>query len=242
MRKYLVLFIAALMMAAACTDSGGDAADGDSDKSENGSEQSDNGSDQSGGSNGGDFCELADAVENAPDLDMAWSPDELERQMGSLLDTMHAALDVVPDQIADAVALMVGATESMVGAMEDAGWSILDVDNSVFAEANTPELEAARAELYDYLRDECGLDIEEPDDTLGDEADDDGPDLDMDGTLRDSIVQSMMAGGLSEADANCYVDKAIERDVLDASDQSAVLQLFSDCGIDPATLGQPPTG
>ncbi|MDG2218407.1 MAG: hypothetical protein P8L46_10235 [Acidimicrobiales bacterium] len=157
---------------------------------------------------------------------------------------------------ADLEVIQVGQIEiaSMLRAVD---WDVFALDFAAVEELNDePVMNAASDRLDMYGATECGIspdDDDDDDDAAGDE--DFGSDPDMlammlnNPAMRDLMVEEMVSdSGLTEDQANCYLDGLIESGVLEALEgdvgedmemeqMMAMFEIFDDCGIDPNTFG-----
>ena len=96
-----------------------------------------------GGGGGGDsaFCDQARALEEAEEFD----PSN-EEAFEDAIDQARDALESAPDEIQDDVQVLLDALEAF--------------ESGDFESIDTDELEQAGQNLDEYLRDQCGIDVE----------------------------------------------------------------------------------
>ena len=184
-------------------------------------------------------------------------PAEVEAFFDNQLALLTEAIASVPSAEikADLEVIQVGQIEiaSMLRAVD---WDVFALDFAAVEELNDePVMNAASDRLDMYGATECGIspDDDDDDDAAGDE--DFGSDPDMlammlnNPAMRDLMVEEMVSdSGLTEDQANCYLDGLIESGVLEALEgdvgedmemeqMMAMFEIFDDCGIDPNTFG-----
>ena len=169
-------------------------------------------------------------------------PEALEGAYQSMIDLVEDAAESAPEEVKADIELTVERSKVIFGALSDADFNILDVDQAVFED---PEAEAASERIEAY-NEQCGIadddvtdDGDATDDTGADS--DDGDTLTGEGTIRDELLRQFTAMGMSEDQANCLVDNLDMEEVAasGADNPSMFLDLFETCDINLAELTPP---
>lgn len=134
------------------------------------------GDDDGGGGGGGSassFCDTVEDFKSASDeSDSIFTGTELpdagdvEEIMTNAGDAVEEMMDNAPAEIADDVEMMGDATKRMIDAFEAADWDLMavatDEDFAAIAEElDSEELTAASDRISAYVKDECGIDLDE---------------------------------------------------------------------------------
>ena len=145
MKKLLIVLAAASLLVGACSS--------DDDSSDGGG--------GSGEQAGGDWCELAQRVEDLDaQLDEAQSSEEIEEVFPAFLAALEQAAEVAPEEIADDVDLTVATFTTLNDELEAVEFNVMALDEEVIEELDTPEQEAATDAIEAYNLAECGIDPE----------------------------------------------------------------------------------
>lgn len=186
------------------------------------------------------FCEAAGAVDESMDtIGIGMSPEELEISLNRSLEQMDMAIDYAPDDIRSAVETSAEAVGLMAGAIEDAGYDMLDVDLATVNKLDSdPKYQQADDELSAYLFDECGIGSDPALDAAVDDLDDgDGTEL-VDGSVRDQLVAELTTVGFTQEEAACLSQLPDLLEVMTSTDTTGILAAFADCDIPPERLVQ----
>lgn len=175
------------------------------------------------------WCDAAREVEEASDavdtVDFA-DPIALERAMSDLVELTESALDVAP---ADLVADVRTTLDGMIAFRDELAavdYEFLEADLAVLADPDgTLEAAGDRIEQYNFA--ECGIALDEPDES------DEDPTFDPDaGTLRDQIIATLVATGLTVEEAECLFAEIDFADRSQTEDRELIAAAFEACGID----------
>ena len=253
--RLLAAALALTVLASAC---GADAdADADAD-----TESADD--DDGVASSGRAFCDIAREQDARSDSFDPFSSDpvEVEAFFDNQLALLTDAIATVPNgEIKADLETIQTVQIEMASMLKAVDWDIFAVDFAVVEELNNqPEMNAASDRLDIYSETECGIrpdddDDEDAADGFGDDDEDFGDDPDMlammlsNPAMRALMVKEMVSdSGVTEDQANCYLDGLIESGVLEAlegdmgedmdpAQMMGMLEIFNDCGIDPNTFG-----
>jgi hypothetical protein len=192
-----------------------------------------------GGGDGGSaeaWCDLAREVEDAPDPfggDETPSPETMKAAFTDLLDVFERAEKAAPDEIKDDVTTSLNAFREFNDALAAADYNFLDIDlSSIQQVMNDAEAAGDRIEAYNAR--ECGIEPSTSDSVADDSSDGTLPQ----GSVRDLIMQQFIELGLTEEQATCVADNVDETAFGgDEIDPSQMMDLFSQCGVDPTQLG-----
>lgn len=184
------------------------------------------------------WCDLMDEANEGDAIFegiAAASPAEVEEGMNRIEEILPMVSSAAPDEIKDDVDFFVDYTEQLVSALEDANYSLIDVDLSFIGD-DQQRLDEVNANIDAFSERECGQPFGSADDDAdtGDTGDT-GDDGDFDpaaGTIREQLVQQFVAIGLTPDEANCLADNAdFSDEAVLAGDEAAVLALFEACNI-----------
>lgn len=192
-----------------------------------------------------DWCRFATEIGSTEDeLDAEefdfTDPDALRETYGRFRDQIEGARDAVPDEIEDDFALVAESFVAFDDALAAVDYNFLALDQTVLAEFDTAELAEASNNIDLYNEQVCGIPADSLQEIPTDDGSTDGGATDEPlptGTVLDSIVAALVSIGLTEEQATCLVD-ALGPDALAGDPASpAYLDAFTECDIDPATLG-----
>jgi hypothetical protein len=260
MKKLLIGLLALALTAAACGGGDDDSASPFSSGDDGASDQApadDGGSSDDGGSfsgsSGSDWCSLAQEVEEESFLagdanPFAGDASSIEDAFKTTLDFADEAEDRAPDEIADDVSTLFDGLRQLDDALSEVDYNFLALDASALSSLEDPAFQEASDNIQRYNFEVCGVgdgatdDSPSDDGSLDDDSSDDSGlgDLPADGSIGDAIAQSLQQSlGLSESEAQCLVDN-LDIESFDAAnpDVSQLFGIFSECGIDLASLGQ----
>jgi hypothetical protein len=195
--------------------------------------------DGDGGSSAEEWCTLARDLESSDDIfgdDETPTPEALKASFTELLDVLERAEKAAPDEIKDDVEASLGAFRQFSDVLADADYNFLDVDLASI-EAISVEAEAAGDRITEYNERECGIVSE--DTTTGDTSSGGETDASLpQGSVRDVIMQQFEDMGMTQEQAACVADNIDEAAFSGGDiDPTEVLSVYTDCGVDPATLG-----
>lgn len=188
------------------------------------------------------WCDIAEKINDAEaeqeDLDFS-DPDALEQALDDFRAQIKAAAKVAPDEIKDAVEESADTFEEGYQLFADADFDINGIDPAALDEIDSAE---ADAEIEAYNEKECGIDSSSSDSGSTDtEATDDTAapgdtvgEIDGLGSLNDLYARL----GLTEEETSCLQEHVAELAAVDQNDTTAMLGVFSDCGIDIARLAE----
>lgn len=188
-----------------------------------------------------DWCTAAKAVEDSADLlDAAdfTDPIAVEEGITQILAVITAAQRVAPAEIANDVEQVIAGFSTVASELEAVNWVFLDLDLSVIDVLDGPmSLSNYNIELYGF--NECGIGTDpgpppvilddgtvEGEDTLGDDED-----FQLEGTIREQVVASLIEAGFTESEATCITGEIDLANPAALEDPAAMLAIFSDCGI-----------
>ena len=241
MKKLLVLFAVLALFAAAC--GGGD--DDDSGSDDGGSDET--ASEDSGGGDtlsADEWCNFNDEVENlnlfGDDADFT----SMEDSIGAFLEIVDEVEDIAPEEIKDDIAVMGEFMADFDEALSEVDYDFFSLTESQLAALDDPAVEEASENISQYAVDNCDVpagdtdpsdepQVEEPPEE--DAGDDPVDELDptSDDTLREVLVSSFMQSGMTEEQANCFLDKVdLEELASGTFDPLEFLDYYDQCGID----------
>jgi hypothetical protein len=257
MKQLVVLMMSLALFGAACSNGdGGITVAGDDGSSDTDSSEASSDSESGGGdSDSGDWCVDALSFDEATDvLDSAEIPtaDELRAALESVEGRLDEIAASAPNAIKDDVETSFEGMRLLFDALADADYDFLSMDLAALDEIDDPKYEEAAENIEAYLEDVCGRAPDEPSDSGDDTSADDGAgddtgfldddsgnvDLPTDGTVRDAIVEGLVASGFSESEASCLAETLSAEILANADDPSVMFDAFDTCGIDLARLGE----
>lgn len=176
-------------------------------------------------------------------------PDSAREAFEEFNEILDDASDAAPDEISDDFETLRDGFREFEDAFADADYNFMDLDMSVF-EGLEAEMDEASDAIDQFNEEECGIESDGDDtdttEATGGEGDDDATDdtgFDVgDGTIREQMVEQFVASGFTEEEANCIADNL---DIAAGGDASAMMDVFSECGIDlerMAELGESMSG
>lgn len=188
-----------------------------------------------------DWCEAANAVDSGTDvLDTAdfTDPVSLEQSFVQALAVVTAAQRLAPPEIAGDVATTVEGFGTLTASLEQVGWSFIDLELNVLDELNAP-IQLASYNIQKYNFEVCGVGTDpglppSPDDFTAPTP----GGVELDGTIRDQAVQGLVQAGFTEEQASCLLDELDINDPAAFNDTTAILNVFTQCGISLDQLGQ----
>lgn len=216
------------------------------------------GGSDSGGS-AADWCDFAAQAEVVDETfdSLGTDPASIEEGLEQVKAIAEDLPDKAPSEIKGAANVLSESALQVVGAFEDADFSLLDADLSFLDDADLAnQVDEANAEIDEYTQRECGrsfgTDDGTDDSSSGDvpvdtadtvEGDDDGDDdggFDPSaGTLREQLVIQFESIGLTNAEATCIADKLDFNDpAVQSGDIAAMLDVFGECNIGLDRLGE----
>jgi hypothetical protein len=239
MKKLLVLAVALVLAASACSNGDGASVSISDDAADSPVESSESGDSVFDGDGGGDWCARAKVFDdsiNVLDSDTPPSPAVIEAAYEEISSQFESIKQGAPPEIADAVATSVEGFQLIFDAFRAADFDFLNVDLATIELLDDPKYTEASDQVEAYLRDTCGIGdpdesstVDEPsvDDSSGDDFE-----LPTDGTVSDIIVESLMSAGFSQGEAECLAN-ALGGDLLASSDDpNLIFQAFEECDID----------
>ena len=222
MRNALLLLVPFVLVVAACGDS-----------------------DESGGGSAESWCPLATDFEAiGDDLDALGpgDPDALRDAFNRGSALLEQAEGAAPAEISDDVSTFVAAFGELDSALRDADFDLFDVDLSALEEAGE-RVDSSQDAIDAYNERECGIEADSDDDTDGsddgdesDDSDDGGFDPSA-GSLREQLVTTFVDQGFSQDEAECSAE-GVDPAVLAEGDESAILGVFDQCGIDLSRIAE----
>ena len=182
-----------------------------------------------------EWCQLARDIEERNDaLDEAQTleREQLEQAYGDFVTALDDVRDDAPDEIREDVEIAADAAQEFFDALQDVDFNILDLDLEGIEEISS-DLETAGNRIAEYNERVCGI----PNDETEDAATDDTT-FDAEGTIREQMVEQLVASGLSDDEAQCVVDNLDLSDpAIAEGDMSAIMDILEDCGVNLSDLG-----
>ncbi len=181
-----------------------------------------------------DWCEAAAIVESdmsaVDEIDFT-DPVALEQAFTQVVAVVSAAQRLAPPEIAADVAQSVQAFTTIIAALEAAEWSFLDLDLSVIDRFDAP-MQLATYNIEKYNFDVCGIGTDPGDPPTADELSPElGDGFELEGSIRDQAVLGFIESGFTEAEANCLLDRLDITDPQAMADTTALLSIFTECGL-----------
>ncbi len=238
MKKLLVLAVALVLAATACSNGDGASLSVGDDEADSSVESGDAGDSIFDG-DGGDWCARAKVFDdsiNVLDSDVPPSPEVIEAAYEEISGQFESIKQGAPSEIADAVATSVEGFQLIFEAFRAADYDFMNVDLATIELLDDPKYTEASAKIEAYLRDTCGIvDPDEPstvDEPPADDSSGDDLELPTDGTVGDIIIESLVSAGFSQGEAECLAN-ALGGDLLASSDDpNLIFQAFEECDID----------
>ncbi|MCO4833632.1 MAG: hypothetical protein KC481_08230 [Acidimicrobiaceae bacterium] len=189
------------------------------------------------------WCEAAAVVDEGVEaLDTLFfgDPVVLERGLTQALAVMTASARLVPNEIADDLDQTIEGFGALVTALEDVNWTFIDLDLGIIEElGGAMEVATYNIEAYNFTECGIGLDPGLPPVIAEDGTTEGSDDLpEFEGTIRDQAVLGLVEAGFTEAEANCLFENLDFTDPAVLEDVTALLEVFTDCGISLDRLAQ----
>ena len=189
------------------------------------------------------WCEAAAVVDEGVEaLDTLFfgDPVVLERGLTQALAVMTASARLVPNEIADDLDQTIEGFGALVTALDDVNWTFVDLDLSIIEELDgAMEVATYNIEAYNFTECGIGLDPGLPPVIAEDGTTEGSDDLpEFEGTIRDQAVLGLVEAGFTEAEANCLFENLDFTDPAVLEDVTALLEVFTDCGISLDRLAQ----
>ena len=189
------------------------------------------------------WCEAAAVVDEGVEaLDTLFfgDPVVLERGLTQALAVMTASARLVPNEIADDLDQTIEGFGALVTALDDVNWTFVDLDLSIIEELDgAMEVATYNIEAYNFTECGIGLDPGLPPVIAEDGTTEGSDDLpEFEGTIRDQAVLGLVEAGFTEAEANCLFENLDFTDPAALEDVTALLEVFTDCGISLDRLAQ----
>ena len=189
------------------------------------------------------WCEAAAVVDEGVEaLDTLFfgDPVVLERGLTQALAVMTASARLVPNEIADDLDQTIEGFGALVTALDDVNWTFVDLDLSIIEElGGAMEVATYNIEAYNFTECGIGLDPGLPPVIAEDGTTEGSDDLpEFEGTIRDQAVLGLVESGFGEAEANCLFENLDFTDPAALEDVTALLEVFTDCGISLERLAQ----
>lgn len=192
-----------------------------------------------------EWCGVARSVEDVSDqLDEVTStaPADFEAAFAEMSAALDEAADAAPPELEDAIATQIDGFSKLRDALEAVDFDVLDVDLSVIDQLNA-QMTASQAEIERYNEEVCGIPADAVDTadvsgtgTAG-SADTSAFDPSA-GTVREQIVQALVAQGFTEDEAGCVIDAIDINDPAALQDVNGLFDVFEGCGIDDTRLAE----
>jgi len=189
------------------------------------------------------WCEAAAVVDKGAEaLDTLFfgDPVVLEQGLTQALAVMTASARLVPNEIADDLDQTIEGLGALVTALDDVNWTFVDLDLSIIEELDgAMEVATYNIEAYNFTECGIGLDPGLPPVIAEDGTTEGSDDLpEFEGTIRDQAVLGLVESGFGEAEANCLFENLDFTDPAALEDVTALLEVFTDCGISLDRLAQ----
>jgi hypothetical protein len=212
------------------------------------------GGDSSGGGTAESWCDFANESDVVDDIfdSLGADPAATEAGLKQVEGFVKRLPNEAPPEIADDAKVLAEGTQMLIDAFAKADYNIADADLSFMADAELEtRLDAAGDNMDAYTQKECGrpfgsgssdgTDADPDADIVTDTNDSSDPgDFDpANGTLRDQLIAQFESIGLANDEATCiagnldFADPAVQ-----SGDIAAMLDVFTECGIDIARLAE----